>query len=219
MKVIIHSCDKRLWYVNEFLIPALHDQGIDPIVHNDDEHKGCLWSYMRSFQRLKRTTEGTWHLQDDVMICRDFARIAQAHDSGIVYGFFHRHVNEADITEGYVPVMKAGYSFPCLRIPDALAVEFTEWFLIDAQYRDQYQRWVEEKKFADAFWMNFLREQHPELMVYNLKPSIVEHIDEYIGGSTINFWRDGWCHATYFDDAESIEQLKVKLAGRKDPLF
>ena len=215
MKIIIHSCDKRLWFVRDYLVPALRDQGLEPIIHNDDEHKGCLWAYMDSFRGLDRNADGTWHLQDDVYPCRTFAEVAKAHDYGIVYGFFHQHVNEDPLQPGAVSVMKAGYSFPCLRIPDALAVEFAEWFLTDAQYRDMYRRWVEEKKFVDAFWMNFLREKHREMFVYNLKPSIVEHVDEYMGGSTINFWRDGWCHASHFDDTQTIEELKVKLADRK----
>ena len=214
MRVIIHSCDKRLWYVNKILVPTLREQGIEPEIHNDDEHHGCLWSYMESFRKLKRTSAGTWHLQDDIYPCRDFAKIAKEHDEGIVYGFWHQLFEEKDLQPGLVPVSQAGYSFPCLRIPDDLAVDFTDWFLGDAQFREMYSRWVSEKKFVDAFWMNFLREQHPEMYVYNLKPSIVEHIDEYIGGSVINFWRDGWSHATYFDDSEAIEQLiKVKLAG------
>ena len=37
-KRIIHSCDKRLWYVCEFLVPVLRTQGIEPEIHNDYEH-------------------------------------------------------------------------------------------------------------------------------------------------------------------------------------
>ena len=214
MKYIIHSCDKRLWYVKGFLVPALKEQGIEPIIHNDDDHLGCLKSYIKSFRSLKRTDEGTWHLQDDVMICRDFAKITKEHDDGIVYGFFHRHPKENDLRAGKVPVTEATYSFPCLRIPDKIAVEFTDWFLGDAQYRENYQRWVEAKKYCDAFWKDFLVEKYPEDYVYNLKPSIVEHCDEWMGGSTINKWRESWCHADYWDDHQTIEDLKVKLASR-----
>jgi hypothetical protein len=219
MRVIIHSCDKRLWYVRQILVPALQEQGLSPIVHNDDAHAGCLMAYMDSFRSLDRESGGTWHLQDDVYPCRDFAKIAQEHDEGIVYGFWFRHFEEKDLQPGYVSVREARYSFPCLRIPDSLTVEFTDWFLCDAQFREMYRRWVKEKKFVDSFWMNFLRERHPELYVYNLKPSIVDHVDEWLGGSVINFWRDGWSHATYFDDDEAIAQLKVKLAGLNGPLF
>lgn len=219
MKVTIHSCDKRRWYVDEFLIPSLTDQGIIPNVVNDDEHKGCLMAYVSSFWKIKPTDDGTWHLQDDVMISKDFAKVAREHDEGIVYGFFHRHASERDFKPGRVSVMEAGYSFPCVRIPDRLASEFAEWFLSDAQFRDKYQRYIEEKKYADVFWRDFLREKYPDEYVLCLKPSIVEHVDEYIGGSTINYWRDGWCHAEYFDDTESLEKLRVKLTERKTPSF
>ncbi len=219
MKIVIHTCDPRLWYVRDFLVPALREQGLNPSIHNDDDHKGCLWAYMDSFRGLKRTDEGTWHLQDDVYPCRDFAKVAAEHDDGIVYGFYHRHVADKDFVAGWVPVQKATYSFPCIRIPDRLAVEFAEWFLSDAQYRDCYKRWVKEKKFVDAFWKVFILEKYGNEKVFNLSPSIVEHVDEYMGGSTINFWRDGWCHAEEFNDTEAIEELKVKLAAYKKPLF
>lgn len=215
MRVVIHSCDKRRWYVEEFLIPSLTDQGIIPSVVNDDDHKGCLWTYMHSFYKTKPTDDGTWHLQDDVMISKDFAKVAREHDEGIVYGFFHRHQNERELEEGLLSVMDAGYSFPCMRMPDKYAFEFAEWFLADAQFREKYQRWVEEKKYADAFWRDFLREKHPDEYVYMLKPSIVEHIDVLMGGSMINYWRDGWCRADFFDDQEAVEELRVKLASRE----
>lgn len=213
MKFIIHSCDDRLWYVRGFLIPAMKAQGLDPVIHNDDDHRGCLWAYIDSFRGL--SGDGSWHLQDDVMICRDFSEITKSCDDGIVYGFFHKHRPEDVFIPGKVSVMKATYSFPCMRIPDKLAVEFADWFLSEAQFRDEYQRWIEERKYVDVFWRDFLRERHPDEFVYNLKPSIVDHIDEYIGGSTINYWRDGWCHADYFDDTETIEDLKIKLANLK----
>ena len=220
MRVIIHSCDKRLWFVRDFLAPELKRQGLDVSIHNDDDHRGCLWSYVSSFRGLKRDSDGgAWHLQDDVYPCRDFAEIAAEHDAGVVYGFFHRHAADQKMIPGPVSVMRATYSFPCIRIPDRMAVEFAEWILADAQYRDKYQPWIAEKKYVDAFWRDFLREKYTDSTVYNLMPSIVEHVDQWMGGSTINFWREGWCHAEYFDDHETIEDLKVKLAAYKKPLF
>ena len=213
MKIIIHSCDKRMWYVKEFLAPALRAQGVEPTIHNDDDHRGCLWSYINSFKSMPADEQGTWHLEDDVFPCRDFVTIARAHDDGIVHGFYHNFDNEY-FASGWVSVMKAGYSFPCFRMPNRLVVEFAEWFLMDAMHRPQYRDWVQDNKHIDSFMLDFLREQHPEEKVYNLKPSIVEHVDDLIGGSVVNKWRDEDCHAEFFDDPDMISELKVKLASR-----
>lgn len=214
MKYMIHSCDPRLKYVREYLVPSMIAQGIreaDITVANDDGHRGCLWSYMDTFWRLKGDG-GVWHLQDDVAISRDFAEKTAEHDEGIVYGFFHRHKSEEDMIPGKAPVVTAGYSFPCLRIPNEIAREFAEWFLTDAQFREAYQDKIAEKKYTDWFWKIFLKERHRDGYLYNLKPSIVEHVDMLLGGSTVNKWREGWCRATYWEDEETIEELKRKLA-------
>ena len=71
-----------------------------------------------------------------------------------------------------------------------------------------------EGRHIDSFMLNFLRERHPGERVFNLKPSIVEHIDDLIGGSVINQNRGEKCRAEYFGDNESIEELRVKLASR-----
>ena len=47
MRVIIHSCDKRLWYVNKILVPTLREQGIEPEIHNDDEHRSDFYAACR----------------------------------------------------------------------------------------------------------------------------------------------------------------------------
>ena len=217
MRYMIHSCDKRLWYVKEYLVPSMIAQGIpasDIEIKNDDAHRGCLWSYIDCFWRLKgEFGEGTWHMQDDVLICRDFAKKTREHNNGVVYGFYHQHKDELDLVDGERSVMDAGYSFPCMRIPDRMAAEFATWFLSDAQYREKYRRWVEERKYADAFWRDFLREKYTDSSIYCLKPSIVEHVDCLIGGSIINVWRDRWARASYFDDDDLVEDLAKKMAA------
>ena len=87
MKILIHACPQRMWYVQEFLAPALQAQGADEIeIWNDAEGRGNLASCMASF--AARTGDGgTWHIQDDVLPCRDFVERCRQNDEGVVYGF------------------------------------------------------------------------------------------------------------------------------------
>ena len=71
-KYIIHSCPERMWYVNNYLIPSIRDQGIDDVsAWCDWNHVGCLHSCMNNFMRMN-DDGGTWHLQDDVIVSRNF---------------------------------------------------------------------------------------------------------------------------------------------------
>lgn len=75
MKYMIHACPKRMWYVSDYLIPSMLAQGIDKgniIVWNDIDGVGNLASCLASFASCQEEGE-TWHLQDDVVICHDFA--------------------------------------------------------------------------------------------------------------------------------------------------
>ena len=56
MKYMIHSCNARLWYVEEILIPALTAQGIskdDIILFNDYYSNGNQKSFYNSAQYIK----------------------------------------------------------------------------------------------------------------------------------------------------------------------
>jgi len=217
MNYMIHACEARMWYVDEFLIPSMVEQGInrnDIEVWCDTDHVGCLQATLDSFESCGSRPGGTWHLQDDVAISRSFAHITADHDDGIVHGFYFRHIDEADLHPGKTSVMKMGYSFPCCRIPNYIAGEFVEWYKTEGQHREEYQEWIRLRKHVDTFFIDFLREKHPDKFIYNLKPSIVEHVDYLVGGSTVNKWRIVPARATYFEDYDIIEKLKERIAHR-----
>ena len=72
MKIMIHSCNKRIEYVNNYLVPSLIKQGAnDIIVFNDDHNEGCLKQWVSSCKK-SLDFPAAWHLQDDVVICDDF---------------------------------------------------------------------------------------------------------------------------------------------------
>ena len=89
MKYMIHACPKRMWYVGDYLIPSMLAQGIDKgniIVWNDIDGVGNLASCLASFASCQEEGE-TWHLQDDVVICHDFAERTASAPKGVVCGF------------------------------------------------------------------------------------------------------------------------------------
>ena len=74
-RYLIHACPRRMWYVEEYLIPSMLKQGIakgDIRVYNDKEGEGNLRACMKAFALCEGIPGGTWHLQDDVCICRNF---------------------------------------------------------------------------------------------------------------------------------------------------
>lgn len=39
MKILIHACPERMWYVEGFLVPALRSLGTEPAIWNDAERR------------------------------------------------------------------------------------------------------------------------------------------------------------------------------------
>lgn len=121
MKFLIHACPQRMWYVDEFLVPSLQAQGATDIeIWNDTEKKGNLFACMESFAS-RIGNGGTWHLQDDVIICHDFVERCEEHDEGVVFGFACRNFGDRLDAYGEVYAPDAWNSFQCVRIPDQWA--------------------------------------------------------------------------------------------------
>ena len=217
MKILIHAVPERMWYVNEFLIPALHAQGAESIeIWNDETHEGNLAACMASFA-AREGDGGTWHLQDDVLPCRDFVKRCRELDDGVVFGFCCRNFNDRLDAFGRVYAPDAWNSFQCVRIPDAYARECASWV--------RSMRWEKESpapelpilwqvgKGDDTFFHEFLLCCHPGEIVENVKPNLVEHIDWIIGGSTLQ-WRDYIAKAEFWDDEDLIAALRARIKAR-----
>ena len=222
---MIHACPQRMWYVKEFLVPSMLAQGIreeEIEIRCDTEGKGNLFSCMERFRSCgERAAEscdpesGTWHLQDDVLICRDFAERTGAQDSGIVCGFACRNFGPSMQERGRMPVGFMWYSFQCTRIPDSIAGECADWFFSEAQYYPKYQTKVAEKMHDDQFFRDFLAERHGDLWITNLAPNLVEHIDWLIGGTTINQMRAFKTNrAEFWEDEALVKELEEALHVR-----
>lgn len=211
---MIHTCPERLWYVRDYLIPSMQSQGISNIeIWNDIERKGNLQSFVDSMKECGKRAGGTWHLQDDVVISSDFAKVTKMNCHGIVCGFCHEKFGPNIALFGNVPVQFMWNSFPCIRIPNATAKAFYEWFTQDAMNDKTNRGRILQRKFDDSFFQIFVIE-HYEGLVTNLKPNIVDHVDFLIGGSVINKARNAQSRAAYFDGPE-VEQLQTELAKRR----
>lgn len=214
MKVLIHACPRRMWYVEGFLIKELESQGADKVeIWNDAEGKGNLRACMEAF--ASRTGDGgTWHIQDDVLLCRDFVERCRQHDEGVVYGFCNEKFTDDPLQTGRVSVEDAWHSFQCLRIPDAYARECAAWLEGPGMTSGLYQIWIRSGKMDDDVFRTFLLDQHGRETVENLAPNLVEHVDWIIGGSILSPWRDHIARAYYWDDEELVNELQEAVKGK-----
>ncbi len=220
MRYMIHACLARMWYVSKYLIPSMLEQGIDRddiIVRCDYERKGNLISCMESFASCRDSPGGTWHLQDDVLICRDFAeQTKRLSGDNVVCAFCYSGYEDGIPLTGWVhPVLMWNSTFPCVYIPNSLAAECSDWFYSEATADPLYANWVRSGKMDDNFFHAFCVTKHPNMMVLNYAPHLVEHVDYIIGGSTINQWRGHICRGYYFDDDALVEELTRKVVKIK----
>lgn len=213
MKVLIHACPKRMWYVEGWLVPELLRQGADEVeVWNDSEGLGNLAACMASF--AARTGDGgTWHIQDDVILCRDFVERCREHDEGVVYGFCCEAFTDDPRQTGRVSVADAWHSFQCVRIPDAYARECATWLETDGTAQADYPLWIRSGKMDDSVFRTYLIEKHARETVENLKPCLVDHVDFILGGSVLHPWRGYIARATFWDDEDMVRELKESVRG------
>lgn len=224
MKYMIHCCPKRLWYVEEYLIPSMLLQGIkreNIIVWNDDKGVGCLKSWYNSCKYIKENEDlekGIWHLQDDVLICKDFYTRTKSvpNNINIRCGFVTEKFNpNGKWNKGLQPISKGWMSFPCMYIPNKYASEFILWFdttvIKDGKYKKQYAT----GKMDDFFFYKYIRQMHHEIKSMNIVPCLVDHIDYLIGGSSLFDRKGKQNRAFYFDDGWLVDELKEKLKDRR----
>lgn len=214
---MIHTCLSREWYVRDFLVPSMTAQGIpldDINIWVDRDGRGNLSACIESFYQVSRNEGETWHLQDDVIICRDFAERTRAAPKGVVCGFCVRRYEKQMETGNLLCQYMWESSFPCIKIPNEIAGEFVEWMVNEANNRGDLQNLVQTGKKDDTLFHIFMLEEHFKDRVTNLSPHLVDHIDWLIGGSVINQTRHFIARAALFEDQDLVEKLKKQLASR-----
>lgn len=209
--VMIHACRERKWYIDEFLIPALQEQGIEPDVYMDEDSKGNLASTLDCFSKLP-STGSTWHLQDDVIICSDFCERIKRIRSDFCCGFCS---DQYDVLSGGIVNPKTmWYSFQCIQIPNQYARQFVSW--VSKKYANndsKYWLQITNNMYDDYLFKAFMKEQYPNKQILNVVPNLVNHIDYLIGGSILSSNSISRVSA-YWNEPELIDDLRCKLAMR-----
>ena len=219
MKVLIHACPQRMWYVEGFLMPMLRDQGAEKVdVFVDKVGLGNLEACMQAFSHCEGHG-GTWHIQDDVLPCRDFVQRCREYESdGVVYGFCNEQFRDDPEKTGRVQAPDAWHSFQCVRIPDDYARECAGWFYTNGWHKSTLTELAilnGMRKGDDTFFREFMLMCHGRESVTNAKPNLVEHVDWIVGGSILSPWRGFLTRAYYWDDESLVDDLKQQIKRLK----
>ena len=206
-KYLIHACNSRLWYVNEYLVPSMIRQGICPRnihIYNDKMSIGNLKAFLESLNWILKNwkdDEGVWHLQDDVIVSHDFKEQTEKYDKGMVYGFQSEYDKKDDLW----------YSFPCIRIKNSIIPGFLFWLDMYAPKDSKTSYMIPANKYDDALMMEYLRGYYHDYIL-RVSPNIVDHVDWLIGGSTVNQQRrKKIVRSIDWKDEYLVEELKEKL--------
>lgn len=217
-KYLIHTYPKRLWYVEQYLIPSMLEQGIEKVditIYNDSKGEGNLRACMNAFASC--TDEGgTWHLQDDVIICKHFKELTELYDYGLVCGFCSLAF-DGDIiaNRGAVKRENMWFSFPCIRIPNDYARECADWVNNYIIGNFAYEKFWKSGRNDDWCFREYLKSYHKDEIALNLAPNLVDHIDYLLGGGSggqrpknIN------TRALYWWDKDLVVELEEKINAR-----
>ena len=210
-KYLIRCCNRRYEYVTKYLVPSMITQGIkeDNIkVYLDVNNEGCLESCMKAFSSVPDDDEGTWHLQDDIIISSDFRICTEKYNDGIVCGYCWEKDRYKEVS-GFVDADHMWYSFPCIRIPNKIARGCAKWYYDFVINSNEYHIWVNAKKYDDSVFDIYVKDYcRGTVMILNLEPNIVDHIDYLIGGSVINYMRsEVQTRAAHFEDKYLVDKL------------
>lgn len=216
-KYLIHTYPKRLWYVNEYLIPSMLEQGIEKEnieVYNDVKGEGNLLSCMKAFAMCKGDG-GTWHIQDDVCICKDFKERTEYYDQGLVCGFSSL-LYDGDIEEkkGAVNRDNMWFSFPCIRIPNEWARNCAEWVTTQIIGNFAYERYWKNGRNDDWCFRQYLKQFHTDCVALNIMPCLVDHIDYLLGGGS-GGKRNKPVRAQYWKDNDIVLKIEESIGSKR----
>lgn len=224
---MIHTCENRFWYVRDFLLPSMFKQGIEQnhiLVYRDRNRIGNLRSWVDSCNRLASQSKNAkiknvWHLQDDVVISKDFKKITEQYEQNdIVCGFTCNYDKKPEAGSFKIRDHKMWYSFPCINISTALTTEFAQWANFNLWQSQHFKEAVRRGNCDDMIFREWLYDNYDEMEEINLDPNIVNHIDKWLGGSICNKQRDPDTDtmSIFWKDQGELSTLKTALDKYKE---
>ena len=219
---MIHACENRLWYVRDFLLPSMIDQGVNPdniLVYRDKNEIGNLRAWVDSCNRLSvqsrsKMIKNVWHLQDDVVISKDFKTITEQYENNeIVCGFTCGYDKEPQAGTFKLEEHKMWYSFPCINISTVLTTSFANWANGNLWQSQHFKGAVKRNNCDDLIFREWLYDNHGSIEEINLAPNVVNHIDKWLGGSICNKQRDPDkdTMSIFWEDKGELAELKKAL--------
>ena len=219
IQYMIHACPKRMWYVENFMLPRMMAQGIpeeEIMVWNDTEKWGNLKSFIESMRYIKEyfpEDESIWHIQDDVLVADYFYEYTKEHKE-LAYGFCNDDFDKGYVEDtGIVPVNRCWHSFQCLCIPNKIASEYYDWFQHENNNPAnpfKLKPWTKDNMNDDMIFRIFLQEKYINKVCTNVVPNLVDHVDYLIGNTVIHNPRPPRTSA-YWTDTKALKDLYKAL--------
>ena len=216
---------KRIWYVQSYLVPSMIEQGIpkDHIrVYLDKNRIGNLRAFIDSCNRLNYWCDtydinGVWHLQDDVIICKNFAEKTELlDDAGLVCGFTCDYEEKPQPGTFLLSEEKMWFSFPCIRIPTSILKEFTNWANLNLWQSNYFRESVRRNNADDLVFREWLYDNYGNTTHLNVAPNLVNHIDDLLDGSVVSPHRTANTRSLFWEDDDLVGHLKCELDKRKN---
>lgn len=221
MKYMIHTYPKRAWYVNKYLVPSMLKQGInekDIYIFNDYASRGNLQAFLDSLDWIYYNLDdekGVWHIQDDVIISKDFKEQSESINPNLVHNTFVSELYNSSKLKltGKQPMKNHWLSFQCIYIPNKYIGHFLDWMEDINQKKlitpDKLK--YDKNKNDDYFFYKFLRRKYANDYCVNMKPNLVDHIDYLIGNSIIYGHRNAPFRSYYFEDLDLVKKLERSI--------
>lgn len=210
------------------MIPCFKRYGVeDIIISNDEKMIGQLNAWTDCARQIineKFDYDGTWHLEDDVVPCKNFKELSEnlPETADVIQGFItDNKLFDFNGTTGITGIENLPYGTQCIYIPNRYLkgfIRFVDEYVKTGNYRArQYNCGT---LYADAVFRTYMRKYHKNATVNNLDSCMVEHVDYLIGGRSVKKQVLHNTKARKFDNYYEVERLSiwadVFIKGGKD---